>query len=431
MGQNKKIPFVIGSSFHVAPLEMLERLAVGKDELHSVVKEMSGWVQIEDLVLLSTCNRTEIIGTTDDMEATQKKIVSYLNTFCGDIQILPEHLYKYSGTQAVAHLFTVVSGMDSMILGETEIVGQLQHALATSQCEGLVTNYFVQLFDAMFKTNKRVRGETQIDQGTTSVAKAGVHMAKRIVGDLSKRSVLIIGAGETGSLVCTYLQEEKATLYLSNRTVEKANTLATKVGGSVIPFADVESFIPKVDVIFLATGSKTPLITREIVERGQKKRKGDILLIVDISLPHNADANVTDVNNVFLFDMNDLKEVVTKSMSKRAGEKQQAMRIVNEEVALFFEKQRTLEVGPLIASLRASFEALGKQERTRFENRFQAEDKEVLEQFTGSLINKLLHWPTMGVRELANDNEASFEKAKWFEKMFGLDKNFEERKNKK
>ncbi|MBN2344270.1 MAG: glutamyl-tRNA reductase [Deltaproteobacteria bacterium] len=426
-----KIPFVIGSSFHTAPLEMLEKLSIGKDELQSVIKEMAGWVQTEDLVVLSTCNRTEIIGSTEDIESTRQKIVTYLNTVCGDIELLPEHLYCHSENDAVAHLFQVASGMDSMIMGETEIIGQLQQAFAVSQCEGLVSNYFVQLFDAVFRTGKRVRTETDIDKGTTSVAKAAVHMSKRIVGDLAQKHVLMIGAGETGRLACTYLAEEQAVIFVANRTDEKARQLASEVNAAPVPFEDIASILTKVDVVYLATGAKTPLITKAMIADAQKKRKGELLLVVDISLPHNVDPSITDVGNVFLFDMNDLKEMVATSISKRTAEKKHAQCIVREETEAFFDRQRTLEVGPLIQALRSSFHEVSQQELERFENKFRTEDKALLEQFAQSIVNKLLHWPTMGVRELAHEQDAPFDKAQWFEKLFGLDKTVEERKSKK
>lgn len=426
-----KIPFVIGTSFNVAPLDVLEKLAITKDELASVLKEISSWAHMEDLVVLSTCNRTELLGTSTDVDATLKKITTYLNTFGENTHLLPKYLFCYRNQQAISHLFEVICGIDSMILGETEIVGQMQQAYNVSLNEGFVSTYFKQVFDAINRTNRRVRNETCIDKGTTSVAKAGVHMAKRIVGDLSKRAVLMVGAGETGSLVCSYLKEENAEIHVSNRTVEKAAQLAKQIDGHVVPFDEIETTLAKVDVIILATNAKTPLITYDMVARAQKKRKGELLLIVDISVPHNADVSVTNLGNVFLIDMNDLKEVVAQSISNRIGEKKKGLAIIEQEVELFYERQQTLEMGPLISQLRCSFESIRRQEITKYAHRFSDTDQEALEQFATSMVNKLLHWPTVGARELANDTNASFDKAKWFEELFGLNKTAAQRKKKK
>lgn len=426
-----RIPFVIGSSFHTAPLDVLEKLSIGKDDLQSVVKEIAGWIHTTDLVVLSTCNRTEIIGTTTDVAATQTQVATYFNTVSNDVTILPEYLYCLTERDAIDHVFRVISGLESMMIGETEIVGQMQSAFGVAQCEGLASNYFVRLFDAAFRTGKRVRTETGIDRGTTSVAKAGVHMARRIVGDLSRRHVLMIGAGETGTLTCTYLNEERAAIRVANRTHDRAVRLAAAVGGQVVPFDQLEAAISAVDVVFLATGAKTPLLTGELITRVQKKRRGELLVVVDISLPHNASPEIADVGNVFLFNMNDLQEMVARSLSKRAGEKKQAEQIIAAEVDAFFARQKTLEVGPLIAKLRASYEYLSELELARYENRLSDAEKQLLRQFAGGLVKKLLHLPTVGVRELAMDDDATLERVKWFEKLFGLDEPIENRTRKK
>ncbi|MBN2525820.1 MAG: glutamyl-tRNA reductase [Deltaproteobacteria bacterium] len=417
-----RIPFVIGCSFHSAPMDVLGELAIGKDDLQSVVKEISGWIHTPDLVVLSTCNRTEIVGTTKDVDATKQQIATYFNTVSENAMIQPEYMYCHSEQAAVTHLFRVIGGLDSMMIGETEIVGQLQYAFGVSQCEGLATRFFVQLFDAAFRASRRVRGETGIDKGITSVAKAGVHMARRIMGDLSRRRVLIVGAGETGVLTGTYLSEENATIYVTNRSHEKAVRLAADAGGTVVPFDALENAIAGVDMVFLATGAKLPLVTRDLASRVQKRRKGEMLLIVDISMPPNAAPDIVDVGNVFLFNMSDLKDMVARSLSQRAKERKRAELIVAEEVALFYNRQRTMEVGPLIAQLRASFEDISARELAKYENRLSEAEKEVFRQFAGSLVNKLLHHPTVGVRELAEEAGAPADKVQWFEKLFGLDK---------
>ncbi|MBN2714577.1 MAG: glutamyl-tRNA reductase [Deltaproteobacteria bacterium] len=431
MTESTRTPFVIGSSFHSAPLAVLEKIAISRDDLQSVVKELSGWIHTDDLAVLSTCNRTEIIGTTLDVARTRQQIVTYLNTVAENVTLQPEHLYCLTGVQAVSHLFNVVCGLDSMIIGETEIAGQLQFAFGVAKCEGLAGSYFVQLFDSAFRTNNRVRRETQIGEGTTSVARAAVHMARRIVGDLSDRRVLVLGAGETGTLACAYLNEEKATIFVANRTAEKAVRLAAEKGGTVVPFDRLEETLVDMDVVLLATGAKTPLITRQMIAQVQKRRRGELLVVVDISMPHNAEPEIQSVGNVFLFNMNDLKDMVAKSISRRAGEKLKAQQIVEEEVAAFFARQRTLEVGPIIAALRCTCEEMTAAELARFQNRLSDTDRQVFEQFAASLLNKILHLPTMAVRELATDQSGAdgkaTEKIAWFKKLFGLDKPKEER----
>jgi len=422
MGESGLI--LIGSSHRTAPLDLLESLALTPQETAELLPGLREELNLDEVMLLSTCNRTEIYGLAPDPGTAAERVESRLITLSGSRgAVKAGNLYSRAERDAVEHLFRVACGLDSLMIGETEITGQIQRAFELAREVGTAGSYLTQLLSATFRACKRARTETGINAGTTSVASAAVHLARRVFGDLDRREVVIVGAGETGTLTARYFrQHTPRTLYLANRTVERAEALAAEVDGTAIPLEDWVSLLSKVDAVVCATHSKTPLVTAEMVRRAIRERSSRMLLIVDISLPRNVEHAVGEIDNVFLYDMYDLKKIVEQNLERRAGEIPAVESIIETEMHDFFGLQATLEVGPVIRELRERFEVIRRKEIERFRARFSEDDQPVAERLTRDMINKLLHWPTLEIRALAQDNGSSAERLAFTRRLFGLDR---------
>ncbi|MBW2275939.1 MAG: glutamyl-tRNA reductase [Deltaproteobacteria bacterium] len=415
---------LIGSSHQTAPLDLLESLALTPEEVREMLPALREELGLDEVMVLSTCNRTEVYGLAQAPEETAKRLMSRLIELSANRSaVAAENLYSRADRDAVEHLFRVACGLDSLILGETEITGQVQRAFELSREVGTAGSFLTQLLSATFRACKRARSETGINAGTTSVASAAVHLARRVFGDLDRREVAVVGAGETGTLAARYFrQHTPRTLYLANRTHERAEALAAEVDGTAIPLEDWVSLLSSVDAVVLATHSKTPLITAEMVRGAARDRSSRMLLIIDVSLPRNAEQSVGEIDNVLLYDMYDLKKIVEQNVERRALDVPAVESILESEMHDFFGLQATLEVGPVIRELRERFEVIRRKEIERFKSRFSEDDQPVAERLTRDMVNKLLHWPTLGIRALAQDNGSSAERLAWARRLFGLDR---------
>jgi glutamyl-tRNA reductase len=419
---------LIGSSHHTAPLDLLESLALTPDEAGELLPALRNDLDLDEVMLLSTCNRTEVYGLTRDPKRTAGLAEDRLIALAGDGSgVRSENLYSRAERDAVEHLFRVTCGLDSLILGETEITGQVQRAFELARRVGTAGSFLTQVSSAAFRACKRARSETRINAGTTSVASAAVHMARRVFGDLGRREVAVVGAGETGTLAARHFrQQTPRTLYLANRTPERAEALAAEVDGTAIPLEDWAALLETVDAVVCATHAKTPLITAEMVRSAIQRRPSRMLLIIDVSLPRNVEQEVGELENVFLYDMYDLRKIVEQNLERRAREVPAVEAIIDSELQEFFGRQATMEVGPVIRDLRQRFEIIRRSEIERFKSRFNEEDLPVAERLTRDMINKLLHWPTLEIRSLARDNGSDAEQLSWARRLFGLDRNDDE-----
>lgn len=419
---------LIGSSHHTAPLDLLESLALSPDETGSVLPELREQVDLDEVILLSTCNRTEVYGLSRDPRESSERLERWLLELSEKrTPIRPENLYARVDRDAVEHLFRVTCGLDSMMLGETEITGQVQRALELAREIGTANSFMTQLLSAAFRACKRARTETGINAGTTSVASAAVHLSRRVFGDLDRRAILVVGAGETGTLLARHFrQHTPRTLYLANRTQARAEALAEDVQGTAIPMEDWVDMLGRVDAVICATHSKQPLVTAEMVRRVARERSSRMLLLVDVSMPRNVERAAGELENVFLYDLYDLKKIVDQNLARRAEEVPAVESIIEAEMNEFFTRQATLEVGPVIRELRQRFEVLRQKEIERFSSRFSEQDRPVAERLTRDLINKLLHWPTLEIRSLAGQAGSDAERLAWARRLFGLDRAEEE-----
>jgi glutamyl-tRNA reductase len=413
---------IVGSSHQTAPLKLLESLSLAPDEVKKLLPEIKSRAGLEEALLLSTCNRTEIFGTAPNPDSSSRELERWLVDISKKrLEIGPENLYVHIGELAAEHLFRLVCGLDSMMLGETEISGQVQDALDLSYDAGTAGSFFTQLFSAAFRTCKRARRETAISEGMTSVASAAVYMARRIFGELDRRSVLVVGAGETGSLVARHFKELRPKeIVVANRTRSKAEALAREVNGRSVSMSDWARILSAVDIVVSATRSPNPIITRKDVEDAVGGRAARMLLLIDISLPNNVEPSVGEIENVFLHDMNDLAGIVKQNLKRRAKEIPAVEAIIHDEKIAFLGSQSSSQVGPLIKELRDSYENLRKSELERFASKLTDEQRSIADRLTRDLVNKLLHKPTVEIRALGERPEADTERLSWAKRLFGL-----------
>jgi glutamyl-tRNA reductase len=315
-----------------------------------------------------------------------------------------------------------------MVKGETEIAGQVQRAFDASYDAKAADSFFVQLFSAAQKAGKRVRSETSIDRGHTSLASSAVYLAKRIAGNLKGKTVLIAGAGETGTLVATYMQQEQADIFIANRTYERAEALSLKIGGKAVPFDKISNFLSKADVVITATDAGKDIITYSEVKKAQKNRDGKIFVLVDISLPRNINPKVKELNNVFLSAMDDIKEIVKSTVERRKDEMIKAEKIIDEELKQFIKQQKILTAAPLIANLREKFENIRKSELEKYAHVLSEGDLKTMDRLTARIVNKMLHPPTLWIKKAASESTGAADKTQWIKELFDLDSGFKNNK---
>ncbi len=415
---------MVGSSHKTAPMERLESLSFPPEELPALLLDIQTRFDFSEVLFLSTCNRSEIYALSEDADRDQLNIREWMLELASRRHALEsEHFYAHKASDAVAHLYGVTCGLDAMVLGETEITAQVQTALNIALENGTAGNYLVQLVSEANRTSKRIRNETALGKGTTSVASAAVHVAKRVFGNLGNASILIVGAGETGELVGKHVvADSPKKLFITNRTHSRAEDLAAELNATAVGFDDWAGVLEEVNVVVCATHSKTPLVTKDMVKQAVGPSASRILLLLDISLPHNIEKSVAVVDNVFLYDMNDLKSIVEKNLAKRSKEVAGVCKIIEEEQKRFFVKQATHKIGPLIRDLRESYEDVRKQELERFLSKFSEQDKEHAERLTRDLVNKLLHVPTVELRALGSELDENRDRLSFARRLFGLRK---------
>ena len=427
----EKIPeqlILVGASHKTTPLSILESIALTPDEVCRRLPEIRERAALGEAMLLSTCNRTEVYGTAVDPAAAAVKLEEWLLEIAErEGRLRPDHIVHRWEREVVDHLFHVTCGVDSMMLGETQIMGQIETSLEIAMKAETAGAGLIRLVSAASRVCKRARSETAISAGVVSVASATTYLARRIFGDLSRRTVMIVGTGETGTLAAKHFRNRPLRrLIVTNRTGSRAEELAREVDGEAVPFEERDRYLGESDVAICATHSKELLFTKEGIGNALAGRASRMLLLIDISLPRNIDPAADGVENVFLHDMNDLKQIVDQNLERRSGEIPLVRQIVQKEVDAFFRGRASLGAGPLIRDLRGKFEAIREKELDRSLRKFREEDHEAVRRLTRDLIQKLIHHPVVEMRESAKTPEIFGERISWFRRLFGLDESDEE-----
>lgn len=395
---------VIGINHRTAPVTLLERMTIPEPSLPKALHNLGVRDDIREVVVLSTCNRTEVYAVVERFHGAYDDIRDF---FCETSGLASEdvtpHLFSQHDEAAVAHLFGVASGLDSAVIGESEIIGQVRDAWETAMAQGVARSSLNLLFRHALETGKRARTETAIARSTASVSHAAVEMAEEIIGSLAGSRVLVIGAGEMGEGVATALAKAGAQTVVVNRTAGRGEALAGKVGARVASFAELGAELAGADVVVSCTGAGDVVLTRGAVEDARAGAMSP-LLIVDIALPRDVDPSVARLAGVTLRDLDHLNEWAARGLSAREAEVDDVRAIISEEVERFVLSSAQRQAAPLVAQLREAVEETRQTELARFSARLAQlgdEEREVIETITRSIVAKMLHTPSVRLREAA------------------------------
>jgi glutamyl-tRNA reductase len=396
---------VVGLNHRTVPVELLERMTVPEERLAKALHDLAAREHLLEVVLLSTCNRTEIYARCTHFHAAVGDVRDFLAAHSGaDPDEFADHLYTYYDEAAVAHLFSVAAGLDSMIVGESEILGQVRDAWQTAVHEQTAPQLLSRMFKHAVESGKRVRTETGISRHPVSIPSAAVAVASEYLGDLDGARVLVIGAGHMGSgLASTLRSRGVVDVVVANRTLARAEALATEIGARAIPLTDIADTLVDTDVLLTSTASSEVLVERAMVEMVMACRDKP-LLVVDVALPRDVDPGVGDIPDVTLLDLDDLKEYAQRSAERRRGEIGKVRSILAAEIERYRAERAAREVGPLVTSLRELAEDVRRGELERFRSklaRLDPEARELVDAITQGVVNKLLHEPTVRVKDAA------------------------------
>lgn len=389
----------LGINHNSAPVSVREKVAFSPENIEVALSSITADGITSEAVIVSTCNRTEIYCKIDPQQP--EKVTQWLTQFHSlDADALDGCTYRYYDNDAVRHLMRVAGGLDSLVLGEPQILGQIKQAFAKARQLNSVSKVLDKLFQKVFTAAKRVRTETEIGANAVSVAFAAVSLSKHIFDDLSKTRVLLIGAGETIDLVATHLAEQNVReMMVANRTLSRAQDLADKFGASILTLEDIPNYLDQADIVISSTASPLPIIGKGMVETALKQRKQKPIFLVDIAVPRDIESQVGDLSNAYLYTVDDLQGIIEQNKEARQDAAQQAEHIIVEEVALFTEWLASLSS---VDSVKAYREAAMSEKQLLLEKALMAvqngaDTERVLTELANKLTNKLIHAPTQAL----------------------------------
>jgi glutamyl-tRNA reductase len=400
---------LIGVNHNSAPVEVRERFAIPESRLPEATKSLAEFPGIDEGMILSTCNRVELVACSKNGSADLRGFFcKYFNTDpaqCGDF------LYEYREKDAVRHLFRVAASLDSMVVGEPQILGQVKEAYAVARAVGAVHSHLDALLTRSFAVAKRVRSETEVGSSAVSVASVAVELAKKIFGSLHGKTVYLVGAGKMSELAARHLLAHgAASILVANRTYERAAQLAQKFNGQAIPFEKLYDTADRADIVITSTGAPHALFRREHGEMFLARRKNRPMFFIDIAVPRDVDAGMNKLDGIFVYDIDDLQSAVTAHVSDRHKEAQRAESIIETEVERFHARLRTLDVVPTIVSLQEQLETIRQAEIDRARGRLGnlTPDQELaVEAMTRGIINKIMHAPVRTLKTAASNPECT------------------------
>ena len=396
--------FVAGLSHRNAPVELREQLAVDEDKLRELLRDVAATGVVREVLILSTCNRVEVYAIADvpgeARTATFRQLCRHRGVEPASVETV---LYTHADGEAVRHAFRVASSLDSMMIGEPQILGQVKNAFALAQSCETIGPALHTLFTQAFTVAKKVRTETEIARHAVSVSFAAVELAKKIFAGLDGKAVLLVGAGKMSELAARHLIEQGAfPLYVANRTWARAQELARALAGTAVPFDELATALATVDIVITSTGAPEPVIRREFVQPLVHSRRGRPLFFIDIAVPRDVEDSVDTLDGVYCYDIDDLKQVVDANIRERLREAHRAEALVEREVAKFLARLGDVEVIPTIVSLRERLEIIRSGEVKRTLARLPGatpETREAIEALSAAIVNKILHAPITKLRE--------------------------------
>lgn len=403
---------VVGLSHRTAPIEVRERLAIPRDQLDDTLRRMAALPEVGEVFCLSTCNRVEVVATarTADPQALARAGDALVGFLDGTVraqggQPIAPHLYAHKNLDAALHLFRVASSLDSIVVGEPQILGQVKDAFEAAQAAGTAGTVLTRVVSRALHAAKRVRSETAIGEGQVSVSSVAVDLALQIFGTMEGRLALLIGAGEMAEAAAQALAKAGSRLVVVNRSHERGAELAQRVGGTALPWSDLEGSLLHADVVLSSTSSRGFVLTRDLVARSLRQRNGRTLFLIDIAVPRDIDPEVNTLDNVFLYGVDDLEGIVRETRHGRASEAQKAEALVAAEVKALDAWVEARGVTPTIVALRNKTRATLQSELDRsLSGRLRhlpEADRAALGAMLDAAVNKLLHAPTAHLRKAA------------------------------
>ena len=393
---------VVGLSHRTAPVELREQLAVSPTDLHIAAASLRALPHVQEAMLVATCNRVEAYVSTDQAAIVAQSVRDFLAARAPGAGV-NDCLYEHRNDAAVRHLFRVASSLDSMVVGEPQILGQVKEAFAAARAAGAVGPSLSRTIDKAFAAAKRIRTETGIATGKVSVASVAVDLATQIFGELKGRRMLLLGAGKMALGAVRALSQKGAQLSIANRNYERAVEIAKTHGGDAHPLENLPLLLQHVDVVMCSTGANRFVITPEMVATAMKARRGRSLFLIDISVPRNVDPRVHAMDNVYLFDVDDLEREVARALGGRDGSLEKALSILEEELTAYEAERRSNTVVPTVLALRERFQVLARAELEKSLSgklkHLGADERRALESMVDAITNKLLHAPTSALRQ--------------------------------
>jgi glutamyl-tRNA reductase len=417
---------VVGLSHKTAPVDVREKLSFPEAVVPDALKALMGYEGIKESLILSTCNRVELYTCVQE----SKKGVEQIKKFISDYhslspESLEQALYVHPDAQGVRHLFRVASSLDSMIVGEPQILGQLKDAFdiaLTAKTTGAVLN---KLLKKSISVAKRVRTETKIAESAVSISFAAVELAKKIFGNLEDKTVMLLGAGEMAELAARHLLKNGVkSVLVANRTFERAVELAEEFNGSAVRFEDFPSEMVMADILICSTGAQTCVVRHDVVHKALKDRRNKPIFMIDISVPRNIDPEVNKIDNVFLYDIDDLQGVVNTNIEGRAREAEKAEELIMQEVETYLQWERSLDAVPTIVELREKVEDIRRREldKTLCQlNGITEDQRKAVEVLASAIVNKIMHAPIVVLKQAASGRDSN-DLLAFGRKLFNLDK---------
>ena len=399
---------ITGVNHKTAPVEVRERLAFDQGSLPAALLELKRRPGVCEGMILSTCNRVEVALTCEDANFAVDEFLADTRNVARE-WVTP-YLYRFDDDQAIRHLFRVAASLDSMVVGEPQILGQLKAAYALAKEHGAVSGFLDGLLTRAFNVAKRVRSETDIGESAVSVSYAAVELAKEIFGTLADKKVMIVGAGKMSELAARHLRRSGATqIFVTNRTPERAIEMAQLFDGKIVEYTRFLSFLPEVDIVITSSGAPHFIIVRNDMKKVLDARRNKPMFLIDIAVPRNIEPSVNELDNVFLYDIDDLQKVVASNLAGRQQSAEDAEAIIREEVDRMVARLKTREVVPTIIGLQEQLESMRSTEVLRMRGKFGTltpEQEQALDALTKSIINKVAHGPISELRRHASEPDA-------------------------
>jgi len=415
---------LLGVSHHTAPVDLRERVDFSRRGVVEALRELAIRPAPPEAVIVTTCNRAEIYVACEDTSTTRSDLGLFMSRFHNvpESELTP-HLYAHTGADVARHLFRVAAGLDSLIVGEPQIFGQVKSAFATASSERCTGSLLNKLFMSSFAVGKKVRAETGLGEGAVSVSYAAISLARKIFGNLQERRVLVVGAGDMAELTALHLQSQQvAQIVVTNRTLARAEALARKVGGTAVAWSAVDEELLHADIVVTATGAQTPVISAPSIDRVMRARRNRPLFVVDIGLPRDVDPAAGELEQVFLYNIDDLRAMISENLVRRQEQTTQAEVMIGREVDDFVVWQRSRGAIPTLVALRRRFEAVREAELERLAprlNGLSADARARVEDVTRLLVQKLLLEPSERLKTTPDEATAA-QYADALTQLFGL-----------